>query len=135
MNKKILLTILIVALAVILFISIKTVMDINDSDNSILEKAGKVTGNITYKIHNNYNEGKFDYSKRGYYINTLKMPDSPWFYIISMGERSSGGYSIEISEVKIDGDNVKVIVEESGPKSRWYSNYGIYLSKSMYRAE
>ena len=53
---------------------------------------------------------------RGYYIYTLNQTDSPYYYVIAMGEQSTGGYSISISDVKIDEENnVEVIVKETKP--------------------
>ncbi len=116
MNKKVLIGIVIIVIIFILVAAIKILVDINGSNNSIINGASKITDKISYEVHNNYKEGSFDYTKRGYYINTMKMPNAPWFYIISMGERNTGGYSINISDVKIDdSNNVKVIVKESGP--------------------
>ncbi len=110
MRKKIIILILIVIFIFLLKISI----DLKSNTSSVEYAAGKI---MTYKIHNDYNQGSFDYSKRGYYINTYKMPNSPWFYIISMGVQYTGGYSIDISEVKIDKNNdVEVIVKENSPK-------------------
>ena len=115
MKKKILLVIFIVIIFIVL---IKVIIELNYPGSSAQIAAGKVADSITYEIHNNYSQGGFDYSKRGYYVNTYKMPDSPWFYIITMGKQSSGGYSIEISEVKINKNNdVEVIVKENSPKS------------------
>lgn len=114
MKKKILLLILIVILLVIL---IKVVIDLNSPGSSAQISAGKINNNITYKIHNDFKVESFDYSKRGYYIDTYKTPNAPWFFIISMGEQSTGGFSIEISKVEIDeSNNVKITVKENKPQ-------------------
>lgn len=113
MNKKILLIILVTILLIVL---IKIVVDLNNPGSSIQIAAGKINNDITYKIHNNYTEGSFDYSKRGYYVDTYYEPNAPWFYIISMGLQNTGGFSIEISEVKVDkNSDVEVIVKENKP--------------------
>ena len=93
----------------------KTIAEnISDIKNSI-EQEG-VISNIIYKIHNNYSQGRYDYSKRGYYVGSFNTPNAPWFYIITMGTQNSGGYSIEIVDLKIDSDrNVKVTVKETTP--------------------
>lgn len=115
MKKRMILVILVVVIFILL---IKVVIDLKNPGSSVQIAIGKVTDSITYEIHNNYKQGSFDYSKRGYYVDTYKMPNSPWFYIITMGEQNSGGYSIEISEVKIDkNNNAEVIVKENRPQS------------------
>lgn len=115
MKKRMILVILVVVICILL---IKVAIDLKNPGSSVQIATGKVTDSITYEIHNNYNQGSFDYSKRGYYVDTYKMPNSPWFYIITMGKQNSGGYSIEISEVKIDkNNNAEVIVKETSPKS------------------
>ena len=115
MKKRTLLVILVVVIFVLL---IKIAIDLKSPSSSVQIAAGEIDDGITYEIHNNYKQGSFDYSKRGYYVDTYKMPNSPWFYIITMGKQNSGGYSIEISEVKIDkNNNAEVIVKETSPKS------------------
>lgn len=125
MKKK---NVIIILIAIVFIVLIKITIDLNSPGSSV-----KINS-ITYKIYDNYNKGSFDYSKRGYYIVTYKMPNSPWFYIITMGTKSTGGYSIEISEIKIDeNNNVKIIVKENTPETRRNSNYGIYSSSCMCR--
>lgn len=86
--------------------------NISDIKQSIEEEG--IISNIKYKIHNNFSQGRYDYSKRGYYIDTENRPNAPWFYIITMGTKNSGGYSIEIVDLEIDKDkNVKVTVKEN----------------------
>jgi hypothetical protein len=74
---------------------------------------------LTYSIDNNYNSYEDDsyenhsYKERGVYIG-----DEPFSYIIAMGSRNSGGYSIKITEINIDeNNNVEVIVEEREPSA------------------
>ena len=115
MNKKIILVVLIVILFVILT---KIVIDLNSPGSSVQIAAGKNGNNITYKIHTKYNQGNFDYSKRGYYVDSYYEPNAPWLYIITMGEQTTGGYSIDISNVKIDKNkNVEVIIKENIPQN------------------
>lgn len=72
--------------------------------------------NLNYEILSNCdNLGSYDYTKRGYYINTLKQPNSPYWYIITMGEKNTGGYSIKIKDVKEENNKVVIIVEEQSP--------------------
>lgn len=113
MKNKVLLMIL---MAILLIVLIKIVVDLNSPSGSVQIAAGKINNNITYRILNDYKEESFDYSKRGYYVDTYFEPNAPWFYIISMGSQSTGGFSIEISEVKIDKNgNVEVTVKENKP--------------------
>lgn len=115
MNKRMLLVMLIVILFIII---IKIVIDLNSQGSSVQIAAGKNNNNITYEIHTNYNQGNYDYSKRGYYVDTYYEPNAPWLYIITMGKQKSGGYSIDISSVKIDKkNNVEVIVKENIPQN------------------
>lgn len=75
------------------------------------EKEGNIS-EISYKIYDDYNQGPYDYTKRGYYIDMLKQLDSPKWYIITSGERPEQSYII-IQDIKIDTEkNVEVIVKE-----------------------
>lgn len=76
-----------------------------------LNKEGNISG-ISYKIYDDYNQGGYDYSKRGYYWDMFKQPDSPKWYVITSGERPEQSYII-IQDIKIDIEkNVEVIVKE-----------------------
>lgn len=69
---------------------------------------------LTYSINNELNAHNSKYKERGVYYDTLNQPDAPSFYTIAMGERPTGGDSIEVQSVKIDEDeNVVVIVKET----------------------
>lgn len=77
------------------------------------DKKEKQTNKLTYEI-NNKRSNLSEYSKKGYYINTES--ETTYTYIISMGQKSSGGYSIKITDVDIDeNNNVNVTVKESTP--------------------
>ena len=115
MKKRIVLVVVIII--IICGLLVKIAIDLNKPGSSVRIAAGKINDSLTYEIYNDYHQWGFDFSKRGYYVNTYKMPDSPWYYIITMGEQSTGGFSLEISEVKIDeNNNVEVIVKEKEPK-------------------
>lgn len=80
------------------------------------EHLGKKGNKITYKI-NNKSSNSSRCLERGYYIDTLNRPNAPYFYIISMGQQNTGGFSIKITDVKIDeNNNVNVTVKEKEPK-------------------
>lgn len=118
MNKKILTWIIIIIIILSSYL-IYNALNIKNNKKKvqvfipgILENTSK----ISYKIHDNYSQGIYDYTKRGYYVDTAYEPNSPFYYIITMGEQNTGGYSISINSVKIDKENnVKVIVEETKP--------------------
>ncbi len=131
MNKKMVLVVLIVVILIImisLIIYLKSTKGIfstteKNSNDITYEKNNEniinkeINHSITYKIHDKYDLGSFNHSKRGYYVDTYKMENSPWFYIINMGRQYTGGFSIEIAEVKINENNeVEVIVKENVPK-------------------
>lgn len=68
---------------------------------------------ITYKINNKCSEHTGHY-KKGYYINNT---NGQCKYIIAMGACYSEGYSIKITNVKIDkNNNVTVTVQEKSPE-------------------
>lgn len=92
-------TLLIIIVAVILIVVFKS----NKIDLETSE----------YLIENDWQEDSY-YSERGYYLENNEIPVK---YVISMGEQSSGGYSIKITKVKIDEkNNVTVTVKESSSK-------------------
>ena len=75
----------------------------------------KLVENTDYFVKGEFTGKYLDVTKRGYYIDSLKQPDSPYFYTICMGEKNTGGYSMKIKEVnKIDA-KTEVIVEEIAP--------------------
>lgn len=92
---------------------------------------------LTYKISNEMRSGS-RYAERGVYHDTLNTPNAPSYYFIAMGERNTGGYSIEVKEVNIDDDeNVEIIVKETSPEPDMivtmaitYPVCGVELSKS-----
>ena len=79
----------------------------------VLEDKGTI-GGIEYEV---YNEGHVNGSgKRGYFIETLDQPDSPYYIIINAGEYASGGYDIRIVDLNIDDQGRFVItVDETSP--------------------
>lgn len=82
------------------------------NDEKEVESEGTING-YTYKIKTG-DDSRF--KKRGYYIDTLNQPDAPWFYIIAMGEKNTGGYDIAITSLKIDKEgNARIIVKETKP--------------------
>lgn len=117
MNKKVVIGIFILIISILCVFLICTLCEKNNKKiGVIIPEILENTSNITYKIHDNYNQGNYDYTKRGYYTDTLYQPNAPYYYIITMGKQKTGGYSISISNVKIDKENnVEVIVKETKP--------------------
>lgn len=114
MNWKKLLSISII---VLIGISIYYFGFVKNTENEPYKRIEENASNIKYIIHDNYHQGTFDYSKRGYYVDTLNQPNAPYYYIITMGEQDTGGFSISIIDVKIDNEkNVEVIVKENKPR-------------------
>lgn len=75
-----------------------------------------ISTKITYSIDNKMYDYNSDYSKRGVYADTENRPNAPWYYTIAMGQRNTGGFSIEIEKVNIDeNENVEIIVKEYTP--------------------
>lgn len=82
-----------------------------DLPKAMKEGKGTVNG-FDYEI----SACRYEYKERGYVIDTLNQPDSPYFYYISSGEKSSGGYGIYISDISADNDgNVTITVLETNP--------------------
>jgi len=114
MKKILLLIIVIVIIAGIAFASYK--LGENNSTKKETKTSQTISEKITYSIDNNMPKSDSKYSKRGVYYDTLNQPDSPHIYVVAMGEKSTGGYSINIETVNIDNaGNVEVIVKETSP--------------------
>ena len=83
-----------------------------DSELLSIEKTGVISG-VQYSINNNCIK---DREEKGYYVDTYNQPDAPYFYMIYLGKRYTGGYSLEIVDLDIDNElNVDVLVKESKP--------------------
>ena len=68
-----------------------------------------------YKVNGEFSGKYLSLTKRGYYIDTLNEPNAPYFYIICMGEKSTGGYGLKIKEVNKNDNKTEIIVEEIVP--------------------
>lgn len=79
------------------------------------ENKTKLVENTDYKVNGEYTGTFFDVKKRGYYIDTLNEPNAPYYYIICMGEKSTGGYSLKVKEVNKIDDKTEIIIEEITP--------------------
>lgn len=65
--------------------------------------------NISYKI---VSCSQYNKSNRGYYIGNIAGRNT---YIITSGQRSTGGYTIQIKNIKVYDKDVIVQVFETGP--------------------
>ena len=72
---------------------------------------------ILFTIDNSMNSYNSKYSKRGFYVDTENRPNAPWYYTIAMGMQVTGGYGIDVEDVRIDNNNnVEIIVRETVPE-------------------
>ena len=79
------------------------------------EKKTKLVENKDYSINGEFTGKYLDITKRGYYMDTLDEHNAPYFYIICMGEKNTGGYSLKIKEVNQVEDKTEIIVKEIEP--------------------
>ncbi len=79
------------------------------------EKEAKLEQGKDYFVRDEFSGKYLDLTKRGYYIDSFKQLDSPYFYIICMGEKNTGGYSLKVKEVSKVGNQTEIIVEEIVP--------------------
>lgn len=75
----------------------------------------KLKEKLDYEILGEFTGQYLDLTKRGYYIETQNQINAPYMYIICMGEKSTGGYSLNIKEVNKNDTQTEIIVEEIEP--------------------
>lgn len=75
----------------------------------------KLIENTDYFVRGEFTGEYLDITKRGYYVDTLNQPNAPYFYIICMGEKNTGGYSLKVKEVNKVDEKIEIIVEEIEP--------------------
>ena len=75
----------------------------------------KLKEGIDYNVNGEYKGQYLDITKKGYYIETYNSPEAPYLYIICMGEKNTGGYSLKIKEVNKNNETTEIIVEEINP--------------------
>lgn len=76
-------------------------------------------GAYTYEVEPNYTADKsyYDLSKRGWMVDFDKRDSSPLWLIITSGEKSTGGYGINLVDVQDEGNGtICVTVEETAPE-------------------
>ena len=54
---------------------------------------------------------------RGYYIDMLDQPNSPYFIVINSGEKNTGGYGISVVDIGVQDSEVIITVEETSPSA------------------
>ncbi len=83
--------------------------------NEIIKEEIEEDYNIAYRIieTDNYDA---NYSKRGYYLD--KIDSGRCIITIASGERSTGGYTIDLVKVVQDNKNVQMYVEERMPSDK-----------------
>ena len=79
----------------------------------VLEK-NKIILKIKYEILSNSDQYNNKFKDRGYTYEVDDKSESA-IYTIAMGEKPSGGYSIEIKKVKINRDTATIYVSEKVP--------------------
>ena len=77
-------------------------------------KSDEPSAALTYKL---LSEGDYnnDFDQRGYYVGTAADGSGVVVVTVASGMRSTGGYSISIAKVEVDGEKVTIHVEESAP--------------------
>ena len=75
-------------------------------------KNNKIISVLEYEIINDADQYNGLYRKRGYLYNTR---DDSVIYTIAMGRKPTAGYSIDVKEVKIEGDSATIYVIEKSP--------------------
>ena len=68
-----------------------------------------------YYVRGEFTGEYLDLTKEGYYIDSLNQINAPYFYIICMGEKNTGGYSLNVKEVNKVNDKTEIIIEEIVP--------------------
>ena len=69
-----------------------------------------------YHVRGEFTGKYLDISKRGYYIDTMNKPGAPYLYIICMGSKNTGGYSLNVKEVNMIDERTEIIIEEIAPE-------------------
>ena len=75
-------------------------------------KKYKIISLLEYEIINDLGQYNGFYRKRGYLHKT---EEDSVIYTIAMGQKPTAGYSIDVKEVKIEGDSATIYVIEKSP--------------------
>lgn len=88
---------------------------VKDSNGGKLPKSGEIEG-CNFMILECNNTSPLA-RNRGYYIDMLDQPNSPYFVVINSGERNTGGYGISVVDIGVQDGEVIITVEETFPSS------------------
>ena len=87
--------------------------DLNDNQlillNEIVKEDNK-KDSITYKVIESI-EDDSNYEEHGYYLEE----EEKVILTISSGLKNTGGYTIQIKDIKVDGNDIEILVEEENP--------------------
>ena len=83
-------------------------------DYGIFPSAGTV-GGYEYTVAKPHGLDIPDQKTRGFYIDTLEEPDSPYYFIICSGKKSTGGHDIRIVDLGMNGNTLYIVAEETSP--------------------
>ena len=98
---------LIIAILLIVVVIIVTIIIIKHKDSSLEE-----SGDVIYEIIDNMSEYNIAIKERGYKVIEK---NGEFYIVISMGEKSTGGYDIKIKKIDIKEKNVSIAVQETEP--------------------
>jgi hypothetical protein len=83
----------------------------NEIIKNVLER-NKILYKLDYTIIDDLDEYNREYNKRGYYYEE---ENDEAIVTIAMGEEPSGGYSINVAKIEIDGSEATIYVNETSP--------------------
>ena len=114
MKRKTLLVLLIL-LSVFIFTGCEKKEEKKPAEDKTVNKT-KLVENTDYFIRGELTWGDYwDKTKKGYYIDSKNEPNAPYYYVLIMGEKPTGGYSLKVKEVNRNDGKTEMIVEEIVP--------------------
>ena len=88
--------------------------DLSDAELEVInDLVGIEEPELTYRIISGGSDYSSEYGSRGFYV--YEKSSGEVLVTVAKGACNTGGYSISISKVKIDNDNVKIYVKEKEP--------------------
>ena len=94
--------------------NIKTYNDLPSKQKEIIKNVFD-RNNIFYTIINDLDQHNSQYNKRGYYYDEDEKQYRT-FITIAMGEKSNGGYSIDVEKIEMNEEGVTIYVNENKPE-------------------
>lgn len=89
-------------------------ISLKSQNNGTLPETGNI-GDIAYEFLNSDNFG-YKFKEKGYIIDSLEEPDSPFFIVITSGPETAAGATIKIVDIGEENGTVKIVVEENAAK-------------------